>query len=161
MMREPAEVQARKLKIASAELVHAVGGIEAAAATLERGKSGVGRWVNRNEPEHSIPVHELVQLEAVAGRPLVTEMLCRIAGGFFVPHINPGADEGSAEWIAMLLAKELGEVSGAISSALADDRRIDAREAEGVLAHLEDLERGAAQLRGLMGRVMADGEKAR
>lgn len=153
MMREPADVQARKLKIASAELVHAVGGIEAAAATLERGKSGVGRWVNRNEPEHFIPVHELARLEAVADRPLVTEALCRIAGGFFVPHINLGADKGSAEWLAMLLAKELGEVSGAISAALADDGRIDASEAGDVLGQLEDLERAAAQLRELMERI--------
>jgi hypothetical protein len=158
---DPVQVQERKLKLASEELVRGLGGIEAVAATLERGKSGVGRWVNRNEREHFIPVHALVRLEALADRPLVTELLCRLAGGFFVPHINPGADEGSAEWLAMALAKGLGEVSGAISAALADDRRIDAREAQDVLTHLEELERGAAQLRGLMVRIMADGEKRR
>jgi hypothetical protein len=152
----PETVRRRLLKVAAAELVHQVGGIEAAAATLERGKSGVGRWVNRSEPDHSIPVHELARLEQIADRPVLTEALCRLAGGIFVPHINAGADEGSAEWIAMTLAKELGDVSGAIATALADDRRIDAAEARGVLIQLEDLERGAAQLRAHMERLCAE-----
>jgi hypothetical protein len=146
-------VRCARLKAASAELIASVGGIEAAAATLSRGKSGVGRWMNRNEPDCFIPVDEIARLEQLTVRPVMTEMLCRLAGGLFVPHLNPGADEGTAEWLAIRLAKELGEVSGAVAAALADDRRIDAAEARLVLVQLEDLERGAAQLRALMERI--------
>lgn len=152
-------VRCARLKAASAELIAGVGGIEAAAATLGRGKSGVGRWVNRNESECFIPVDEIARLEQLTVRPVMTEMLCRLAGGLFVPHLNPGADEGTAERCVMTLAKELGEVSGAVSAAqeggLDDDRRIDPAEARAVLAQLEDLERGAAQLRALMERIAA------
>lgn len=155
-MTEPEAVRRRKLKVAAGELIAKVGGIEAAAATLERGKSGVGRWVNRNDDDFSIPVHELARLEQLADRPVLTEALCRLAGGFFVPHINVGADKDTAEWLAMNLAKELGDVSGALAAALADDRRIDGTEAGGVLAQLEDLERGTAQLRALMERLCAE-----
>jgi hypothetical protein len=148
-------VRCARLKAASAELIAGVGGIEAAAATLSRGKSGVGRWVNRNETDSFIPVDEIARLEQLTARPAVTEMLCRLAGGLFVPHLNPGADEGTAERCVMMLAKELGDVSGAVSAAQDSDSRIDPAEARLVLAQLEDLERGAAQLRGLMERIAA------
>lgn len=154
---QPDAVQCRRLKEASAELVTAVGGIEAAAATLARGKSGVGRWVNRYDPENFMPIDEVIRLERLTPRPFVTEMLCRLAGGLFVPHLNPGADEGTAARCVMGLAKELGDVSGAIAAAEDNDSRIDAAEARSVLAQLEDLERGAAQLRGLMERIAAGG----
>lgn len=156
-MLEPEAIRARKIKVATAALVQSVGGIEAAAATLERGKSGVGRWVNLHEPDHFIPVHEAARLEQYAPQPVVTEMLCRLAGGLFVPHINHGADEGSPEWLAMRLAKELGDISGAIAMALADDGRIDGGEAAAVLAEIDQLSVATAQLRGLMQRTIDGG----
>ncbi len=153
---QPDAVRCQRLKAASADLIGQVGGIEAAAATLGRGKSGVGRWVNRNEADCFIPVDELARLEQLTARPVVTEMLCRLAGGLFVPHLVPGADEGTAEWLAMGLAKELGDVSGALVAARTDDARIDAAEARAVAEQLEDLLRVANQMHALMIRICGE-----
>lgn len=148
----PATARARALKAATGELVALLGGIEGAAATLERGKSVVGRWANRNDAEHWIGVADLAALEAVAGRPVVTELLCKLAGGLFVPHIDLAADEGTVGWLVMRLSKELGEVSGLVAEALADGD-ICAGEASGVLAMLDALDVGSHQLRAVLDRI--------
>lgn len=143
------------LKQASAQLVTQLGGIEGAAATLEKGKSVVGRWVNRNDADHLINVADLAALEAIAARPLVTETLCKLAGGIFVPHVDLAADEGTLGWLVMQLSKELGELSGEIAQALADGV-VTPTEAKRAMAQLDDLDRVSAQLRGLLRKLMED-----
>lgn len=152
----PTAARARMLKAASGELIALLGGIEGAAATLERGKSVVGRWVNRSDGDHWLGIADLAALEGVAGRPVVTELLCKLAGGLFVPHIDLAADEGSPAWLVMQLSKELGEVSGEVAAALADGV-VKAEEAETILAQLDDLDTVSAQLRRLLGRIVDAG----
>lgn len=157
MSAVPASVRARLLKAATGELVALLGGIEGAGATLERGKSVVGRWVNRNDAEHWIGIADVAALESVAGRAVVTELLCKLAGGLFVPHIDLAADEGSVGWLVMRLSKELGEVSGVVADAGADGE-IDAGEAASGLAQLDDVDKVSAQLRAVFNRIIAEGE---
>lgn len=160
MNRLPNLVRARSLKNATAELVALLGGIEGAGATLERGKSVVGRWANRSDLEHWIGIADLAALEAVAGRAVVTELLCKLAGGLFVPHIDLAADEGSVGWLVMRLSKELGDVSGSIAEAYSDDGDIDGPEAAAALAQLDDVDTVSAQLRAVLGRRIAEGDWA-
>lgn len=141
-----------QLKRAVELLVRSAGGIEAVASLLGKGKSVVGRWTNRNDEEHSINLADLRELEANAPEPLVTIALARMAGGVFVPHIDLSADEGTVPFLAMQLAKELGDVTGEIALAMADGA-ISAREAEGVLAQLDELDTKSAQLRAAMKRI--------
>lgn len=149
------EARAKALKLASGELVQSLGGIEGAAASLEKGKSVVGRWVNRNDPDHFIGVADLVALELLAPRPVVTELLCKLQGGLFVPHIDLAADEGSLSWLVMQLSKELGELSGNIAAALADGR-VTAREAEAAVCELDDLDRASQRLRAALAMITRD-----
>lgn len=150
------EARAKALKLATGELVHALGGIEGAAASIEKGKSVVGRWANRNDPDHFIGVADLVNLELIAPRPVVTELLCKMAGGLFVPNVDLAADEGSLSWLVMQLSKELGGLSGEIASALADGMVSDA-EAGAAEAHLHDLMRVAHQMASALGQIRERG----
>jgi hypothetical protein len=150
------EARARALKLATGELVQSLGGIEGAAVSLEKGKSVVGRWVNRNDPEHFINLADLVALELLAPRPVVTELLCKLAGGLFVPHVDLAADEGSLSWLVMQLSKELGELSGNVASALADGRVTEA-EATAAEADLDDLDRASQRLRAALALIKANG----
>lgn len=160
MMRVTEEAANRAFKLATGQLVSKVGGIEAAAELLSRGKSTVHRWTDRNEADHFITVRDAARLEALAGRVALTELLCRMAGGLFVPHLDCTADEGSPAWLAMQLAQRLGQVSGEIAASLADDGRIDGEEAARVLVLLDDHDRVSAQLRSALGAVITEGEQA-
>lgn len=146
------EAKAKAIKLATGQLVARLGGIEAAAGLLDRGKSTVHRWTDRNDDEHFVNVRDAVRLQELSSAPLLTELLCKFAGGLFVPHLDPGADEGTPEFhdgagLAMQLAQRLGQVSGEIAGALADDGRIDAAEAERVLDRLDEHDRVSARLR--------------
>lgn len=156
----PNTARVRLLKNATAELVALLGGIEGAGATLERGKSVVGRWTNRSDLDHWIGIADLAALEAVAGRAVVTELLCKLNGGLFVPHIDLAADEGSVGWLVMRLSKELGDVSGSIAEAYSNDGEIDGAEAAGALAQLDDVDKVSAQLRAVLVRRIAEGDGA-
>ena len=147
MQRVTTETRQRALKIATGALVGKVGGIEAAASLVERGKSTVHRWTDRNDAEHFISVRDVAALEELGGDAPVTRLLCKLAGGLFVPHLDMGADEGSPAWLAMQLAQRLGQVSGEIARGLADDGLINRAEAERVEILLDEHDKVSAQLR--------------
>lgn len=144
----------RALKLATGQLVGAMGGIEAAASLLDRGKSTVHRWTDRNDVEHYINVRDAVRAQELTARHDLTSVICKLAGGLFVPHLDIAAEEGSPAWLAMQLAQRLGQVSGEIANALADDGRIDSGEALRVIAQLDDHDRVSAQLRAALESVI-------
>lgn len=150
----------RAIKLATGQLVSVVGGIEAAAGLLERGKSTVHRWTDKNDAEHFINIRDAAELEALAGQTGLTVLLCKLAGGLFVPHLDFTADEGTPAWLAMQLAQRLGQVSGEIARSLSDDGKIDAAEAKRVLAEQDALDRVSAQLRAALTAVIAQEEVA-
>lgn len=150
------EAKGRALKLATGQLVSAIGGIEAAAGLLDRGKSTVHRWTDRNDTEHFASVRDIVRAEELAGRHDVTELLCKFAGGLFVPYLDITAEEGSPAWLAMQLAQRLGQVSGEIARSLADDGRIDSAEAMRVLEQIDQHDRVSAQLRSALEAVIAE-----
>lgn len=147
------DAKVRALKRASGDLISALGGIEGAAASIEKGKSVVGRKVNPTDTEHFLSIHEVAELEALAPHPVVTELLCKLAGGLFVPHVDLAADEGSLAWLVMQLSKELGELSGEIATALADGV-VTPAEATSALGQLDDLDRLSQQLRALLRKIV-------
>ena len=148
------------LKAATEQLVDLFGKDSNAGAMLDppKGKTSVGNWASKNDPIHWIGIRDLIQLEALAGKPVVTELLCKLNGGLFVPHIDLAADEGSVGWLVMRLSKELGEVSGSIAEAYSGDGDIDGAEAAGALAQLDDVDTVSAQLRAVLGRRIAQGD---
>lgn len=143
------------LKAATKQLVAVFDDASAAGAMLDppRQKTSVTNWANGNDAEHWIGVRDLIQLEVLAGRPLVTELLCKLNGGLFVPHIDLAADEGSAGWLVMRLSKELGDVSGAVAEGLSDGA-MDPAEIHNACSQLDDVDRVSAQLRAAFAEML-------
>lgn len=143
-----------QLKRATELLIDSIGAKTAAGVT-GRGLSTVYRWADRNAPNDFISLRDLRELEANAPEPLVTMALCRMAGGVFVPHIDLAADEGTLAGMVMQLSKELGDVAGKVSMALADGV-VTPGEAEGCLRELDDMARLQAQLRAMLESIGRD-----
>lgn len=142
-----------QLKRATELLVKSIG-LEASASLIAPEKSQVARYYDRNSGQW-IKLNDLRELEANAPEPLVTKTLCRLAGGVFVPNIDLAADEGTLAGMVMLLSKELGDVAGKVSVALADGV-VTPTEAEGCLLELDDMARLQAQLRQMLETIRGD-----
>lgn len=143
-------VREQRLKAASADLVGAAGGIEAAADLLGRGKSTVGRYVNINDEEYFIPVNAVAALERVThgtpGWPQVTRAMCALAGGVFVPLPDAAAGDGELRGHVMQLSSELGDVARELDTALRDER-ITVREEAAIHRQIDDLIAKAVELK--------------
>ena len=129
--------------------IAACGGVDGAGATAERCRSVAGDWNNLNH--HAFPpIDCALALDEVAiaqGKvpPIVTAM-ARELGGLFIslPHAD-GADDALPGQV-MVLAKEFGDLSGAVSAGLADGT-FSPGDAELALEQLSDVERVSATLR--------------
>ncbi len=140
----------QRLKAASRDLVGACHGIEAAGDIVGKGKSAVGRWVNINDEDYSMPIEAASAMERVTrgtpGWPQVTSELCRLAGGVFVPLPDAAAGDGELRAGVMQLSSELGDVARELDSALRDER-ITVREETAIHRQIDDLIAKAAELK--------------
>lgn len=75
-----AEDKMLALKTATKLLIHAVGGLEAAASACRVSVSVLSEYQSRNHPERMMPVDVALQLEAVAGEAVVTGAMARLQG---------------------------------------------------------------------------------
>lgn len=146
-------VTQQRLKLAAKNLVAAVGGIEAAAEVLDKGKSTVARWQSVNDEDYSMPIEAVAALEAVTrgttGAPQVTRELCRLAGGVFVPLPDIDIADDCLRGGVMQISTELGDVARELNTALADGR-VTVRERDAVLREINDLIAKAVELRQLV-----------
>lgn len=153
-------VRQQRLKAASSDLVGAAGGIEAAADMVAKGKSTIGRYVNINDEEYSMPVDVVAALERVthgtAGHPQVTRELCRLAGGVFVPLVKPGVSHDCLRAGVMRLSSELGDVAREINAALTDDE-VCAREETAIHRQIDELVAKAIELKQVVTLAARDG----
>lgn len=140
----------QRLKAASSDLVRAAGGIEDAAELLSRGKSTIGRYVNINDEDYSMPIDAVAALERVThgslGHPQVTAELCRLAGGVFVPLPDAAGGNGELRAGVMHLSAELGDVARGIDCALRDDT-VCVREETAIHRQIDDLIAKACELK--------------
>lgn len=150
-----------RIKRAVRKAIGHSGGIDGAAATVERSRSTVGDWNNLNTD--TFPpldcAYAMDEIAVAEGQlPPVICALARELGGVFVPAIDVSAEEGSPAFLAMQLAHALGALSGEIARSLADDNKIDAREALRCQDRLEDLNRCSAQLGQQLEKILKEGE---
>lgn len=129
----------KALKEASGELVKSVGGLEAAADYRDKGKSTFGRYTLASDDEHFMPLRDAVELERIAPEPVITKMMCKLAGGVFLPLPDATPDCSEISLRVLELAKELGDVSAQVRIALANDGQVDAVEAASIERELEQL----------------------
>lgn len=137
----------RKIKAAERHLVAACGGGEGAAATI-RAETGVSVRQQRmsdcgnpETPDH-LRINEVFYLEAVAERdaawPPVTRLIAEHHGFLLIPR--PQAPAGSRDWIGGMgaLAKEAGDVTQSIATALADGQGVNKREGGCIIKDIDE-----------------------
>lgn len=146
----------QRLKEATKALQRAAGGVEVCGEITGTGKSQHGNYQNQHAPDF-ITVDRVAKLEAVTHgsphHPQITRLLCRLAGGIFVPLPEANGTEDALSGLTLTLAAELGDVSAEIRRGLADDGMISPAEAMCVLEELDQLDRASAQLRMLLVRI--------
>ena len=138
-----------RLKRAVRAGISACGGVDGAAVTVERCRSVAGDWNNLNHTAFPTIDKALALDEVAIAKGELPPIACAYArelGGVFVANIDVLADAGSLAGMVMQLSKELGDVAGSISTALADGK-VSPSEAEAALRELDDMTRRQSQLR--------------
>ena len=79
----------------------------------------------------------VVELEAVAGEPLVTADMARRAGFILVPVAGDGTGRLAQDMAH--LGSKVGETFAGYAEAIGDDGRVDAAEAEGIERDLAEI----------------------
>jgi hypothetical protein len=138
MSGAPQSVRDRAIKLAARELVHAVGGQEAAAQLIGKSQSQVQRCCSINDDSNFLNARDIGVLEQYAPRPLVTMALAKLAGGVFLALPDPAIDQEDLALKIVNIADELGDVSHVVRDAL-KDAHVDSDEAEEVERELDQL----------------------
>lgn len=152
-------------KAAFKALVKAFGGQDAAAEECGIRQPRISDMGNPNVDEHP-PLWMIDHLEDCTvghpGWPHVTNWLCRRRGGVFV-SLPQGPDDAGGIMESMVgIAGELGQVSRAVSDAVASASEggaaIVAREARDILRELDEMDRTSATLRLRLNRIIGEGD---
>lgn len=131
-----ADEKSLALKTAAKLLIARCGGLEAAASACRVSVSNLSEYGSRNHPERHMPVDVALQLEEVAGEPIVTGALARMQGHSCVRP--DGEAVGVLSEAVAAAARHAGEVTARFVEASADSR-IDHRERADLLRHVHDL----------------------
>lgn len=129
------------LKTAWKRLVERLGGTDATAACTRVGRSRASEY-GLVECERFVPVDVLLDAEATAGRPVVTETLAGLLGYRLVPR---------RDWPAETLARHLARIGHdaadvfATASAALEDGVVTSAEREGIVLALTELEMAAGE----------------
>lgn len=136
-------------------LIELVGGVEAAAHYCRIGKSQLSDCCNPNIPAF-LPSDVIEDLEAIAGDPVLTRHLARVAEYLLVPQPQGGDDPDGLMQSVTEITAELGDVAHAVRAGLTDGK-VSRGEAITAIEQLDDLDQASARLRSKLLRIV-DGE---
>lgn len=147
----------RHLKRLTGQLVAAVHGVEPAASYCRIGKSQISDACNPNIAAF-LPVDVLADLEEVAGEPIVTRRLARLAGFALMRLPESGPCGGDLHCEAGAVARESGEVVAGVCQALADGKVTAAESRKlGIRAAIGEAQERLAALDALVAQIEAEG----
>lgn len=147
-----------RLKRALRAAIHGCGGIDGAAATVEKSRSLVGSWHNINQDDlptlaDALAIDEIAVIEGK--RPEIVAAMARELGGVFL-KLPQVLDDGHGLVLRVCeLAKELGDVSARVSEAVADDK-VTPREASIAETEVNELIERAVMLRAELQKLQGD-----
>lgn len=126
------------LKTFTRQLIHAVGGLDAAASCCRVGRSSLSTYQD-HASDQFMPVDVVLALEQVAGQPILTGAMARLQG------FSLALPEAAAPDVALAVAavaRHAGEASARFLEANADGR-IDHQERGELLRAAEQLSQSA------------------
>jgi hypothetical protein len=143
-------VKSRMLKLKFGELLGRIGSLENAVPFCRVGKSTLARYASTGSADADFfaPIDVVRDLEALAGSPIVTSILCDAADGVFVPV--PSAPASGGDLLAMMsaLSGEFNDTTRAICSGYVDGK-FCVDDAEKLERELDDTIRVAVNMRAL------------
>lgn len=148
---------APRLKQAVRKAIHACGGIEGAAATVEKSASHVGRWNSLNDADLPTLGDALAMDEIALAHGAVPAILAKLARelGHVVIRLPDAAAGGASLPVhVMQLVEEVGDVSHRVRDALADGD-VGPREAALIETELDELIEKAVQARAYVRALQA------
>lgn len=135
-----------ELKVATRDLVRAVGGTDGAGETCGARQQRMSDCGNRHTADF-LRLDEVAKLEDVAPAPLVTLTLARRQGFELVPARSRAVPERLwGQYVARLM-KEAGDVMSGLGKALESGDDVDQAEAGGLLAEVDELVALAVEMR--------------
>lgn len=146
------EEKALAIKTATRLLITRVGGLEAAASVCRLAASALSECSSRNHLERMLPLDVALQLEEVAGEPIVTAALARIQGRSLASP-DPGAVPAVANAVGAVVA-QAGALAAQLIAAQADGHVCEVERAQmrGVAEQVRDA--AEATLAGLSGPAL-------
>jgi hypothetical protein len=150
-------VRDRMIKVRFGELLAEIGGAREASAFCRVNHSILSGYASLSpaDAERFPPIDVVRDLEAVAGKPLVTMHLAVEAGGAFVEV--PAAEATGADLLTLLAAqsRESSELTNALCLGLADGR-LCAAEARKARDEVQQLVRVAMQMDAELALIMGE-----
>ncbi|MGX7896869.1 phage regulatory CII family protein [Tsuneonella sp. HG222] len=143
---------AGRIKQAVRKAIGLCGGIEGAAATVEKSNSHVGRWNALNEPDLPTLGDALALDEIAVAQGKVPAILSKYAAelghvALLLPRPGHGSD---AVTLALIEASaEFGDVAAEVRDALADGE-IGGREPEAIVEQIDEAVAKLMRLRGIL-----------
>lgn len=145
--------EARRLKGATRLLIRDIGGLEPAAAIAGCSVGQMGRYQHVDSPD-SITIDKVVALESAEGVfPHVTQAIAAACKHILVPR---PVILGDGTWAAHLATtcKEAGDLLSGLGTALANDGKVSADEAERLLPEVDQALSAITALRQELERVL-------
>lgn len=147
MSRERAsgEQQRNALKTAFKRVLALLGGVDAAAATTRVGRSNLSEYGVPQMADRHAPIDVVLDLEIIAGTPLVTEALAAAQGYVLLP-VHIGTDDVAA--VLAELATDAGKTMADAVQAIRDG--MPPHERAVLVSDLTELHRVIARALGLL-----------
>ena len=143
-----------RLKQAVRKAIHACGGIDGAAATVEKSPSQVGRWNARNEPDLPTLGDAMLLDEIAVINGEVPQILAKLASELGhvcirLPEAPAGVDEITAAMIDA--SAEFGDVATALRDATADGA-INGDDPDRIIEQIDQVCAALARMRALLAK---------
>lgn len=137
------------LKTYTRQLIHAVGGLDAAASCCRVGRSSLGNYQD-HDSDQFMPMDVALALEQVAGKPILTGAMARMQGYTLTrPDADTAQDIGRS---VAAVARHAGEASARFMEA-ASDGKIDNRERSDLRRHADELANAASAMQAALAEV--------
>ncbi len=136
------------LKEAFHDLIDEIRPLKVAADNCRVGVTTLHRYASleREDAECHAAIDVVAAMERVSGNPIVTRKLCELSNGMFMPLPSISAQPGDLLSLLAAQAKESGELTAAICSAVADGK-VDAGEGAAITREIDHLIAVAAAMR--------------
>lgn len=141
-----------RIKGAQQDLIERCGGIVRSAEKCSTSKSEVGRWNNAVDPD-LMPLPAVLQLEAICGVPVVTNMMAELNGRRLADPDTFGAANATMMAAHAEVVVQFGELIAKAAMAFADGKLTP--------AELSSIDRGAASLERALAELRKSAATAR